>query len=114
MSRDLLFRIVDLLLAFGELLLHASAFWVSYSVREASSCSARTGTVPSLVQLGAGGLKLGVGGGSTGAQLELALQQLCFHAAQGGFGLGDQVRVGEVGREMSLWRTSAACGISWA
>ena len=53
---------------------------------------------PALVQLGAGGLKLGVGGGSTGAQLELALQQLYLHFAQGGLGFGDKVRVGEVGR----------------
>ena len=95
--RNLLFRIVDLLLAFGEFLLRIGLLGLVFGAGSVQLFLTGLVLCPALIQLGAGGLKLGVGGGSTGAQLELALQQLHLHAAQGGFGFGDKVGVGEVG-----------------
>ena len=44
------------------------------------------------------GIELGVGAGGAGGQLQLSLQKLQFHLAQGSFGLGHQLVVGEAGR----------------
>ena len=44
------------------------------------------------------GIKLGVGAGCAGGQLQLPLQKLQFHLAQRGLGFGHQLVVGEAGR----------------
>ena len=57
------------------------------------------------------GIKLGVGAGGAGGQLQLSLQKLQFHLAQGGLGLGHQLVVGEVwrGDEPLLVHLPLAC-----
>ena len=53
---------------------------------------------PALFQLLLCGIKLGVGTGGAGGQLQLPLQKLQLHLAQSGLGLGHQLVVGEAGR----------------
>ena len=53
---------------------------------------------PALFQLLLCGIELGIGAGGAGGQLQLPLQKLQFHLAQGGLRLSHQLIVGKAGR----------------
>ena len=103
--RDLLFGIVDLLLAVSEFLFRLGFLRLVFGAGGVQLLFAGIVFGPAVIQPGAGigellfgGSKGGIGRGGAGGKPQLALHQFQLHLPQSGFGLGDEFRIGKAGR----------------